>query len=104
MSAVDIYTLVIVHLAAIPATLFPLVYSRSPWRSTDVGRALMLKGSALAALFDVSILGFWWPFPGYVWIYAALVTLVALGITYQFVVMFRLQRQGRHHVSPHGEF
>lgn len=104
MTLVEIYTVGLVHLTLIPANAFPLVYSRSPWRSTDVGKALMLKGTALAALFDIGVLGFWWPFPGYAYLYAAILTLVSAGITYQFLVMRSLQRRGRNHVSPDGEF
>lgn len=104
MSPIELYTVAIVHLTLIPVNLFPLAYSRSPWRSTDVGKALMLKGSALAALYDLGVVGFWWPFGGYAYFYAAVITLVALGITYQCVVMLRLQRRGRHYASPDGEF
>lgn len=104
MSAIEVYTLVVVHVGLIPAVGFPLFYRRSPWRSTEVGKALMLKGAALAALFVVSIVGFWWPFPGYDYIYAAMLTLVVLGITYQFLVMRKLQRAGRHVHTPDGQF
>jgi predicted MFS family arabinose efflux permease len=98
------YVVVVVHLGAVPATIFPLAYSRSPWRSTDVGKALMLKGTSVALLFDVPIVGFYWPFPGYDVIYAAIVTLVVIGVTYQCAVMLRIQRQGRHYATPDGEF
>jgi hypothetical protein len=104
VSVLDLYVVAIVHLGAIPATLFPLFYSRSPWQSTEVGKALMLKGCAVAALFDVGVLGFWWPFPGYALANALVVTFVVVGVTYQFAVMRRLQRQGRHVNTPDGEF
>lgn len=104
MSAIEVYTIVVVHLTLLPVNAFPLAYSRSPWRSTDVGRALMLKGCSLAALYDLGVAGFWWTFGGYAWFYAAVVTVVGLAITYQLRVMLRLQRRGRHEPSPHGEF
>lgn len=106
MSPIQVFIVVIVHLGALPATLFPLVYSRSPWRSTDVGRALMLKGCAVAALFDIAVVHYWWNFPGFHCLYALVVTAVALGVTYQFIVMTRNQRQGRHRTrgSSEGEF
>jgi len=106
VSAIMWFIVVVVHAGAIPATLFPLLYSRSTWRSTDVGRALMFKGAAVAALFDIAIVHFWWNFPGYEYLYAAVVTSVAIGVTFQLIVMLRNQRQGRRRPggSPDGEF
>lgn len=104
MSWVEVYLLAVVHIGTIPAVGFPLFYRRSPWRSTEVGKALMLKGASLAALFVLSIIGFWWPFPGYAYIHAAITTLVVVGITYQFAVMRSLQKRGRDNVTPDGEF
>ena len=95
MSPIEIYLVVVVHLGLLPAVGFPVFYSRSPWRH-DVGKALMLKGCALAALFVVTVLGYWWPIPGFIYVNAAVVTLVVTGITYQFAVMRRLQREGKH--------
>ena len=104
MRAIEVYVVVIVHLGAIPANLFPAFYSRSPWRSTAVGKALMLKGCALAALFDVSIAAYWCPWPGFAYFNAAAVTAVSLGIGYQFAVMRRLQIRGRDEHTPPGRF
>ena len=101
----ELYSLVVVHLGTIPATLFPLFYSRSPWRSTDVGKALMTKGIAIALLFDVSVLAFWVDdLPGIRVIRALVFTLVVAGVTYQFHVMRSLQHKGRDHKTPDGEF
>lgn len=104
MSPIDFATIAVVHLTLLPVNLFPLAYARSPWRSTDIGQALMFTGISLASLYDVGVLGFWWPFAGYSYVYAAVVTVVGLAITYQCRVMLRLQRQGRHTVSPDGDF
>ena len=102
MSAIELYLVVVVHLGVAPAVAFPLYYRRSSWRSSEVGKALMLKGAAIAALFSLAVLGFWWPFPGYDYAYAAVVTGVVVGITYQFLVMRRLQKRGR--AEQHGRF
>lgn len=95
MTLLEIYVVAIVHFGAVVATLFPLYYSRSPWRSTDVGRALMVKGTAVAALFDVSVLGYWWPYPAGGYVNAAVITAVVVGVTWQFLVMRRHQKRGR---------
>lgn len=102
MSALDLYLVVIVHVGMVPAIGFPLYYRRSAWRSTNVGKALMFKGTALACLFTVAVVGFWWPFPGYRYIYALVVTGVVAGVTYQFLVMRGLQKRGQ--VEQHGRF
>ena len=104
MSPIDFVTIAVVHVTLLPVNLFPLAYSRSPWRSTSIGQALMWLGVSLAALYDVGVLGFWWPFPGYAYIYCTTVTGVGLGIAYECRVLLRLQRQGRHTVSADGEF
>lgn len=104
MSVLEYYMVVIVHVGLVPAVLFPLFYRRSPWRSTEVGKALMLKGVALAMLFSLAVAGFWWPFPGYDYLYAGVLSLVVVGITYQFLVLRKLQRRGRATVTHDGEF
>ena len=89
------YVVAIVHVGTIVAVLAPLDYNRSAWRATEVGRALMSKWVSLAALFVVSILNFWWPFPEAAWltIYAATLTLVVGSMTWQWRVMRAAQKQ-----------
>jgi len=104
VSPVEWYTLVVVHLTLIPVNAFPLFYRRTQWRSTDIGQALMLKACALAALFDVGVAGFWLPFVGYAYVYAAVVTVVGIAITRQYWVMRRHQHASRNMPTPDGEF
>lgn len=93
MSVAEIYSVVIVHLAALPAIAYPLVYRKVPWKKGPTGKALMNMARSMALLFTVSIAGFWWPFPGYDYIYAAVVTYLAVAIAYQLRVMYRLRRK-----------
>jgi hypothetical protein len=102
LSPVELYTVVVVHIGMVYAVLYPWDYRKSPWRSTESGPALMFKAVALAALFVVGVVGFWWPFPGYDVIYAVVVTAVVVGIIQQRAVMRRLQHRSR--VSKPGEF
>lgn len=102
LSPIELYTVVVVHIGMIFAVLYPWDYRRSPWRSSESGPALMFKAVALAALFVVGVIGFWWPFPGYDYIYAAVVTAVVAGIAWQRHVMRSLQRRSRR-VHP-GDF
>lgn len=96
----EMYVVTVVHLAAVPANLYPLVYNKLPWSSGPTGRALMNKALSLALLFDIGILGFWWPFPGYDHFYGAVVTYLGVAITYQLHVMNRLRRTGRTLLLP----
>ena len=104
MSAIEWYTVIVVHLTLIPANGFPLFYRRTDWRSTDIGKALMLKGCALAALYDIGVAGYWLPFEGYPYAYAAVVTVVGLAIARQLYVMRRHQHASRNLPTPDGEF
>lgn len=51
----------IIILAVPPATLFPILYARRPWRATLPGRALMTKAVANMLLVDTAALG--WVYP-----------------------------------------
>lgn len=90
--APEMYLLVIFHLTAIPTIAYPLVYMRSPWKSGPTGKALMNMARALALVFSLRVLSFWWPFPGFAYIYSVAITYLGVAITYQFVVMLRLRR------------
>jgi hypothetical protein len=97
------YVLVVAHLTLIPALLYPLIYRNSPWRRSPTGKALFNKAVSMALLYTIGVLGYWWPFPHYMELYAVVVTYVGLAITYQFVVMYRLKRQTQRHELLHQE-
>lgn len=46
--------------AAVATTAFPVLYSRSPWRDTIVGRALMMHSIAFAIAADTSLFFLIW--------------------------------------------
>lgn len=47
-------------IAAFFTTLFPVLYSFSPWRSTRVGQLLMFQAIAFALAIDVTLLFQYW--------------------------------------------
>lgn len=94
------YTLVVAHLTLIPAICYPLVYLHSPWKTGPTGKALMNKARAVALLYSIGLLGFWWPFTGFEHIYAIVVTYLGGAITYQFGVMLLLKRRSRIQDDP----
>lgn len=71
--------------AALPQTMFVLIYSRTPWFSHPIGRALMIKGLALALLLDwafvVRVFGIDFPWSGMLRL--SLFALIAAGASYQ---------------------
>lgn len=90
-----LFILVAVHVLAVPATLYPLVYRDVEWKAGATGRALMNKALSLALLVDVAIVGYWWPFPGYDYIYGAFLGYLVVATTYQFNVMRKLRHEGK---------
>lgn len=95
MALVD---LILLHVMAIPATLFPLLYLRSQWSRHEIGRALMLSSVGLALLIDVSVLGIWLDVESD-WV-SDLTTTVVLavilaGSVYQVVLLIRAQRRAK---------
>lgn len=87
--ALDVYSMGVLLFASIPATLFPIVYSFRPWRTSWIGRALMVKATGLALLIDTSILylAFGHDYPYRQLVRAFVYTFIVTGITLQFVVL-----------------
>lgn len=52
-------------IAAICTTMFPILYSLSPWRSTRLGQVLMLQGIAFALAMDLTALFTFWVPPSF---------------------------------------
>ena len=74
------WLLVVVVIAAVGATSFPVIYSFSPWHKHLIGRLLMLQGVAFAGALDTTVLfAFWMPQEILVvfWIQAVIFTAIA---------------------------
>ena len=93
----DAILLLIILVAAIPANGFPLLYGiGAPWWRSDIGRALFLKSSGLAAFVDLSLLFLWLgEYPGRNELRVVVYTFVTVGLWYQFSVLVRTQYRGR---------
>lgn len=66
-------------ITGVAATLFPVIYTVfAPWWRSQVGRALVVSDVSLAALVDLSLLGYWfgWHFSNHV--STAVVALIAV--------------------------
>lgn len=84
---------VLVLLAAVPATLFPILYARTPWYKYRVGRVLMFKSTGTMLLIDTVLVFRLADVPAetreVVWLFVFLYLLG--GLWYQFATLAHLQ-------------
>jgi len=52
--------MVVYIIAAVAASSFPILYSRTPWRRTPLGRVLMGVGASFAGAMDLTIVFTFW--------------------------------------------
>lgn len=90
-----LYGKIAIHVFAVPAFAYPLVYRNSPWRKGPTGKALMNKAISVALLFGLALMKIHRPFTGDDYILAAVVTYLGIAVTYQFLVMLRLKLNAR---------
>lgn len=97
-TVLDVYSAVLVFVAAVPANLFPLIYSRRPWTRTFVGRALMTNAVGLALLVDTSMFRIVWG-NDHEWlsvVRAVVFSIITTGVTLLLIALVasdRAQRQ-----------
>lgn len=86
-------------------TLFVVAYWRAPWWHTSIGRALMLKGTALALVFDIFVLTkvFGEEYPGRFYVGLGVFTLIGIGSAYQALVVLETQQKARHLSGSEGD-
>lgn len=100
MKYLELYLVVLVHLATIPAVGYPLAWSRfGTWRNNRVGRALMFKAASLGALFTVAVAQWWLPWGWLSYLYAAVVTAVTVALFRQFYVLLSVLREQKRESS-----
>lgn len=92
LSLLEWYSVAITHLMAWPSTRYWLFYRKVRWKDGETGKALFNKAQSLAVLLLISLVGFWWPFPGFGVLYAAGLTYLTIAVWYQYRVMRRLVR------------
>lgn len=87
--------------AAVACTVFVVVYATRPWRSSPMGRSIMLKDVALALVTWVAILKRYDEHEPSIDLWSHLILLVALGWTgvglsmaYRTIVLWRAGRDG----------
>ena len=96
-------------IAALCTTAFPILYAFFPWRSTLLGKLLMLQGVAFALVMDLTVLfQFWAPSNILVlfWVNAAGFSLVAIATASLTVMLWRKNHTNRkfknHQKEKHG--
>lgn len=91
---------VLLVIAASCVTLFPVLYSFYPWKTTKLGRILMFQGIAFAWSLDLTVLfQFWLPDSILLlfWIQAVSFAMIALAtslLTWKMWVLNRRRRAG----------
>lgn len=93
----DTIALALLVIAVPPVNMFPVVYAFRPWRSTLIGRALMVKAIGLAVMVDVGVLGLVLG-PDYAarpYVRVVAFALVVTGIWFQFIAMVRAPHMHR---------
>jgi hypothetical protein len=103
MSPVETYCVAITHVLAWPSIRYWMVYRQVQWKAGPTGKALFNKARSLALLLVISLVGYWWPFPGYLYLYAAGLTYLTVAVWYQYRVMRRLvkHRAEREEILAH---
>lgn len=90
---------IVLCIAALGSTSFPVLYAFSPWRSSPLGRLFMLQAVSFAAAMDLSLMfSFWRPTNLVVifWIDALVLTAIAAStILLTITVGLRQHRLGR---------
>lgn len=75
---------------------FLLIYRRRPWRGYVVGRALMILGVVLLALFLVPLVHVWLDYPGEEWVEVAVFWSVFAAILWKI----RSMRKASQVIGP----
>lgn len=103
MSWVDYWIFIVLHVGAVYAIRYPLVYWSSPWKAGDTGRALMWKARAVATLYLLGVVAFWTDLSWHVYLQAVVYTFVTVAVIYQFIVMKRKKKLARKTNNPNLE-
>lgn len=98
------WILVCLIVAALCSTAFPLLYAFFPWRSTLLGKLLMLQAVAFALAMDGTVLfQFWVPSNVLVifWINAIVFSLIAVASTLLTSMLWRKNITNRRQVKQY---
>lgn len=96
MSFIETYIVVIAHILAWPAVRYWWFYRSVRWKDGDTGKALFNKARSLALIIVIALVGYWLPWPGYLYFYAASLTYLTAAVWYQYRVMRKLFARRDH--------
>lgn len=99
MKPVEVYIVAITHVLAWPAVRYWMVYRQVKWKDGATGKALFNKARSLALLVVISLVGFWWEWSVFQYIYALTLTYLTIAVWYQYRVMRRLVQQREDHTD-----
>lgn len=90
----------VVVAGVIPATLFPILYARGPWRRSFVGRALMTKAIGIALLIDFAVVSHFTPWDTPTAVAVLVYGLVVGGVWLQFLALIVVRYRSRRDPHP----
>lgn len=97
---------VLLSTAAVPTTVFPLLYMRSPWFRSWLGRATMVQSIVLAVLVDFSCFrAFFANIHNqklFLWINVSIVILITITSSMLVYLLWTFQYRARHEGPRHG--
>lgn len=82
-----------VIIGGIGQTGYVLLYALAPWWRDVVGRALFVKGLALALILDVGVASFYVTIPR--WVFVTLYWFIAAAVWQQFATLVAQRRNRR---------
>ena len=81
----------LLYAMVLPATLFPIVYSRVPWRGSSVGRSVMTLSVALLLLVDISALSRALHLAVPRWVVVVVFAFINAGLYYQLITLIKVR-------------
>lgn len=87
---------VLITTCLMPSLLFVARYARTTWRSTLVGRAVMLLHGVILAVLTLALIGSLWPdMPGRTLLRIATYAAITGALWVKYLALVRVQRQGK---------
>lgn len=93
----EVVSLAAVVVALPAATYYPIMFARTRFWESDIGKSMFLKGVALASIIWLgfwSIFAFAYQWEWFLWIQTVANIVLVVAVWYQVVVLRRVQKSG----------
>lgn len=97
---------IVISVAAVTTTSFPILYLRSPWTKTWLGRVMMIQAAALAMAIDLSFVQVFFlnaeSRPFLIWVNLSIITTIALTSAILTYLLWTFQDRARRRKERNG--